>query len=70
MRNVRRLAPDKEPVIVSCTDPLNLVGILTPGPRIPVQSNQSIAYLNGTPAEIGPLGNVLSRVQPLTEEVL
>ena len=66
VRNVRRLAPDKDPVIVSCTDPLNLVGILTPGPRVPVQSNQSIAYLNGTPAEIGPLGNVLSRVQPVT----
>ena len=66
MRTVRRLPPDKEPVIVSCTDPLNLVGILTPGPRVPVQSHQFIAYLNGTPAEIGPLGNVLSRVQPVT----
>ncbi len=66
VRGVRRLAPDKEPVIVSCTDPLNLVGILTPGPRVPVQSHQSIAYLNGAPAEIGPLGNVLSRVQPGT----
>ena len=66
VRNVRRLAPDSDPVIVSCTDPLNLVGILTPGPRVPVQSNQSIAYLNGVPAEIGPLGNVLSRVQPVT----
>ena len=66
MRTVRRLPPDKEPVIVSCTDPLNLVGILTPGPRVPVQSHQFIAYLNGAPAEIGPLGNVLSRVQPVT----
>ena len=66
MRNVRRLAPDTAPVMVSCTDPLNLVGILTPGPRVPVQSRQFIAYLNGTPTEIGPLGNVLSRVQPVT----
>ena len=66
MRNVRRLAPDTEPVMVSCTDPLNLVGVLTPGPRVPVQSHQFIAYLNGAPAEIGPLGNVLSRVQPVT----
>jgi len=66
MRTVRRLPADKEPVIVSCTDPLNLVGILTPGPRVPVQSRQFIAYLNGAPAEIGPLGNVLSRVQPVT----
>ena len=66
MRSVRRLAPDTEPVMVSCTDPLNLVGILTPGPRVPVQSRQTIAYLNGAPVEIGPLGNVLSRVQPVT----
>ena len=66
MRNVRRLAPDTAPVMVSCTDPLNLVGILTPGPRVPVQSRQFIAYLNGAPAEIGPLGNVLSRLQPVT----
>ena len=66
MRSVRRLAPDTEPVMVSCTDPLNLVGILTPGARVPVQSRQFIAYLNGAPVEIGPLGNVLSRVQPVT----
>ena len=66
MRSVRRLAPDTEPVMVSCTDPLNLVGILTPGARVPVQSRQTIAYLNGAPVEIGPLGNVLSRVQPVT----
>ncbi len=66
VRSVRRQAPDTEPVMVSCTDPLNLVGILTPGPRVPVGSRQFIAYLNGAPAEIGPLGNVLSRVQPVT----
>ncbi len=66
VRDVRRMAPDTEPVLVSCTDPLNLVGVLTPGPRVPVHSNQFIAYLNGAPAEIGPLGNVLSRVQPAT----
>ena len=35
MRSVRRLAPDTEPVMVSCTDPLNLVGILTPAPESP-----------------------------------
>ena len=35
MRSVRRLAPDTEPVMVSCTDPLNLVGILTPRPPGP-----------------------------------
>ena len=62
MREVRRMTPDKEPVTVSCTDPLNLVGILTPGPRVPLHSRQSIAYRNGAPAAIGPLGNVRSRL--------
>lgn len=62
MREVRRLAPDEEPVTVSCTDPLNLVGILTPGPRVPLHSRQVIAYRNGVPAAIGPLGNVRSRL--------
>ena len=62
MREVRRLAPDEEPVTVSCTDPLNLVGILTPGPRVPLHSRQVIAYRNGAPAAIGPLGNVRSRL--------
>ena len=62
MREVRRLAPDEEPVTISCTDPLNLVGILTPGPRVPLHSRQVIAYRNGVPAAIGPLGNVRSRL--------
>ena len=62
MREVRRLAPDEEPVTVSCTDPLNLVGVLTPGPRVPLHSRQSIAYRNGAPAAIGLLGNVRSRL--------
>ncbi len=66
MRTVRRLPPDHDAVIVSCADPLNLAGILTPGPRVPVHSRQFIAWLNGAPTETGPLGNVLSRVQPVT----
>jgi ATP-dependent Lhr-like helicase len=64
MRTVRRTAPDPDPVIVSCADPLNFVGVLTPGQRVPLHSNQSIAYVNGNPVEIGPLGHVLSRLQP------
>ena len=63
LRAVRRAPADTEPVIVAAADPLNLVGILTPGVRVSPLSNQVIAYHNGAPLEIGELGAVLSRLQ-------
>jgi ATP-dependent Lhr-like helicase len=54
----------QQPVIVAAADPLNLVGILTPGARISPHSNQVIAYQNGVPVGVGPLGAVLSSLQP------
>ena len=50
-------------VLVSSADPLNLVGILTPGARVSPFSHQCIAIQNGLPIEVGPLGDVLSRLQ-------
>jgi ATP-dependent helicase Lhr and Lhr-like helicase len=63
LRAERRSKDPDEPVLVSSADPLNLVGILTPGGRISPYSNQVIAYRKGTPADVGPLGAVLSRLQ-------
>jgi len=63
LRAVRRTPEDAEPVIVATADPLNLVGILTPGARVSPFSNQVIAYRNGVPAEVGELGAVLSHLQ-------
>ncbi len=63
LRAVRRTARNGETIIVSSADPLNLVGILTPGSRISPYSNLAIAYENGIPVEIGPLGAVRSRLQ-------
>ncbi|HXQ20870.1 MAG TPA: DEAD/DEAH box helicase [Candidatus Acidoferrales bacterium] len=63
LRAVRRAPDDAEPVIVAATDPLNLVGILTPGARVSPFSNQVIAYHHGVPVEVGELGAVLSRVR-------
>ena len=63
LRAVRRSAEDTEPVIVAAADPLNLVGILTPGARVSPFSNQVIAYHNGVPVEVGELGAVMSRLQ-------
>jgi ATP-dependent Lhr-like helicase len=63
LRSVRRSQPQSEAVMISSADPLNLVGILTPGSRVSPYSSQTIAYSNGVPIEIGPLGAVLSRLQ-------
>lgn len=63
LRAVRRSPPDQQPLILSSSDPLNLVGIITPGGRISPYSNQAIAFIQGVPVEIGPLGAVLSKLQ-------
>lgn len=49
LRRVRGEAGGGQPVVVSAADPLNLVGILTPGVRIPVNSQALIAYVDGEP---------------------
>ena len=64
LRAMRRAGEKGSTVIVSAADPLNLVGILTPGPRVSPYSNQAIAYTDGVPVEIGPLGAVRSKLQP------
>jgi ATP-dependent Lhr-like helicase len=51
--------------MVSAADPLNLVGILTPGARVQATSGNLIVYLDGLPAATGPLGEVRSHLQPV-----
>ncbi|MGH7770278.1 MAG: DEAD/DEAH box helicase [Candidatus Binatia bacterium] len=62
LRATRRSETKEETVILSAADPLNLVGIITPGPRVSPYSGQVIAYTNGVPSDIGPLGAVLSKL--------
>jgi len=63
LRALRRRPPEPQVVMVSAADPLNLVGILTPGPRISPFAQQVILYRAGIPVEIGALGAVKSRLQ-------
>jgi ATP-dependent Lhr-like helicase len=63
LRAVRRKQEMQEPILIASGDPLNLLGILTPGPRVSPYSNQVVAYSNGMPVDSGPLGAVLSRLQ-------
>jgi ATP-dependent helicase Lhr and Lhr-like helicase len=47
LREVRRQARNGEIVRISAADPLNLTGIVLPGPRIPAISAHTVTYLDG-----------------------
>ena len=49
LRAVHRRAPAGEIVRLSATDPLNLVGVLTPGQRIPAVVGNEVLYRDGAP---------------------
>ena len=63
LRAERRSNNPQGPLLIASADPLNFIGILTPGGRISPYSNQVIAHHNGVPVEVGVLGSVLSRLQ-------
>jgi ATP-dependent Lhr-like helicase len=63
LRAVRRTAEEGTTVVISAADPLNLVGIILPGPKVPAASGQAIAYRNGVPIDVAPLGALLSRLR-------
>jgi len=56
LRRVRRLGGEPARVVVSAADPLNLVGILTPGSRVSPLSGLYILYENGVPTAADELG--------------
>ena len=49
LRRIRRSAPSGRPMAVSAADPLNLTGILTPGPRIAKSTRNRVVYRDGVP---------------------
>ncbi|MGA8361805.1 MAG: DEAD/DEAH box helicase [Candidatus Dormiibacterota bacterium] len=62
LRAVRRRARSSEVVRVSATDPLNLAGILLPGPRITSVRTNSVVFEDGLPvAGDGPVFAALAR---------
>jgi len=62
LRAVRRKAGAEEVVVLAAGDPLNLSGILVPGPRIAPASRDVIAFKDGAVVETGELGAVRSRL--------
>ncbi|MDE0072951.1 MAG: DEAD/DEAH box helicase [Gammaproteobacteria bacterium] len=49
LRRIRRRTPSGRPVPVSAADPLNLTGILAPGPRIAKSTRSRVVYRDGVP---------------------
>jgi ATP-dependent Lhr-like helicase len=49
LRRLREAPADQTPVVISATDPANLVGIITPGSLVPAQAGSFVAYLSGRP---------------------
>jgi ATP-dependent Lhr-like helicase len=69
LREVRRKATAEAWVSVSGADPLNLVGILTPGPRLAALTGNRLLYRDGLPIALLAGGEVqfLASLDPGTE---
>jgi ATP-dependent Lhr-like helicase len=50
LREIRKRPRDGETVVLSGADPLNLVGVVLPGPRIPAVATNSVSYTDGVVA--------------------
>ena len=48
LRQIRREASEPTITYVSAVDPLNLIGIITPGPRIPALPSNMLAFFGGS----------------------
>lgn len=51
LRATRKLPSAGETITISAADPLNLVGIIVPGERVPAISGRSVSYRDGVAAE-------------------
>ena len=49
LRNVKNTMPDGKPVVISACDPLNVVGILTPGEKVPAVLGNKVVFQDGIP---------------------
>jgi ATP-dependent Lhr-like helicase len=58
LREVRRQAEAESWVVVSAADPLNLAGVLTPGPRVVSLAGNRVLYRNGVPVAALAAGDV------------
>jgi ATP-dependent helicase Lhr and Lhr-like helicase len=69
LREVRRQPAAGTLISLSGADPLNLVGILTPGPRLPALTGNRLLYRDGLPIALLAAGEVqfLETLDPASE---
>jgi ATP-dependent Lhr-like helicase len=69
LREVRRRPHDQQLISLSAADPLNLIGIVTPGARLPSLSGNRLLYLDGLPIATFSAGEVqfLEKLEPKKE---
>jgi ATP-dependent helicase Lhr and Lhr-like helicase len=60
LRAIRKQKADGELILVSAADPLNLIGILTPGPRITAVGANRILLRDGLPVAALEAGQIIS----------
>ena len=69
LRAIRRKAPDEKLVSLSAADPLNLCGIVTPGPRVPALAGNRVLLRDGAPLAVltGGQTDFLATLEPAAE---
>ena len=60
LRSVRKLPHADETVRIAAADPLNLVGIVLPGPRVPALPHDSVTYVDGVPPTVDAVARAFS----------
>jgi len=58
LRSIRKASPKHELITLSAADPLNLQGILTPGPRIAAVAANRILFRDGLPLAVLEAGEI------------
>ena len=61
LRKVNRTEPTGHMIAVSACDPLNLVGILTPGERVPALLGNQVVFRDGDPVASWETGSLVNR---------
>lgn len=69
LREARRKPKEGQLVALSAADPLNLVGIVTPGPRLPALTGNRVLYRDGVPIAVHVAGETrfLEKLSPKEE---
>jgi ATP-dependent helicase Lhr and Lhr-like helicase len=67
LRETRRAPVAQTLVSISAADPLNLVGVVVPGPKVPALTNNRVLYRDGIPVAVLIGGEVqwLAQLEPL-----